>query len=65
MKSLNKNDIRRNTIVFIILMLSLFTVPYVNNPGVKIFLGMVLLMLVINFIMTISKVISYYWKKND
>lgn len=64
MKILNKNDIRRNTIVFISLVLSLFTVPYVNNPGVKILLGMVLLMLVINFIMTISKVISYYWKKN-
>lgn len=41
------------------------TVPYASNPGVKIFLGFILFMLVVNLVMTVSKVVSYYRKKND
>lgn len=63
MKILNKNDLKRNTIVCIMLVLSLFLVPHAENVGVKILLGIVLLLLVINSIMIISKVILYIKKK--
>jgi uncharacterized membrane protein len=62
MKILNEKDIKRNTIVCFMLVLSLFLVPFAENIGVKILLGIVLLLLVINSIMIISKVILYHKK---
>lgn len=64
-KILSKNDIKRNNIVCIMLALSLFVVPHRQNLGVKILLAMILIMVVINSIMIISKLVSHYKKQSN
>ena len=63
MKFLKKSDIRRNYVVCIILVLSMFLVPFVDYIAVKIIFGIVLFLLVINIILIIKSFISYN-KKN-
>lgn len=65
MNVFTEKDKKRNLIMFIVLGCSLLLVPFATNPGVRMCLTILLLILFLNFILIITKVISYFIKKKS
>lgn len=64
MNFLNKADRKRNGVLFLLLGLSLWMVPFVDNPAVRSLLTVLLCFLFLNMVIVSIKLISHY-RKND
>ena len=48
MKFINEKDKKRSMILFLMLIVSLFFVPYISNPGIRFAISFLLVILFIN-----------------
>lgn len=64
MKVLNDKDIKRNKLLFVLLGLSLFFIPFASNIVVRVILTFLVIILFLNAIVLGVKYIKYYSKKD-
>lgn len=64
MNFLSKADRKRNGVLFLLLGISLWMVPFVDNPAVRSLLTVLLCFLFLNMVIVSIKLILHY-RKND
>lgn len=62
MKFINEKDKKRSMILFLMLIVSLFFVPYISNPGIRFAISFLLVILFINAVVIIGKLFKYIKK---
>ncbi|MEE0861612.1 MAG: hypothetical protein U0L79_01345 [Lachnospiraceae bacterium] len=64
MKVLNEKDIKRNKILFVLLGLSLFFIPFAGNLVVRVMLTFLVIVLFFNALVLGAKFIRYYFRED-